>query len=159
MPAVPVATKPAMSVAASNADGRYQVGQPISVTVTLSNSGSIAGTFNRSEYLQDYFGNQTTVLSDTLTLAAGAQESSTVPVQITGTGYFEFHASLTDQATQQQATAFAVIGVLPQQPAASLDSQSAYGSRHGGRRAIHGSGGHTLRPRGVELGQDPAPGR
>ena len=54
--------------------------------------------------------------------------SSTIPVQITGSGYYEFHVALTDQATQQQATAFAAIGVLRPQPIGVSDDQ--VGLRH-----------------------------
>ena len=118
---------PVVSVTPSSPTGRYVVGQPISVTVSLGNPGASAGTYNRSEYLQDYFGNVTTVVSDTISLAGGAHMSSTIPVQIAGSGYYEFHVALTDQATQQQATAFAAIGVLRPQPVGVSDNQSAFG--------------------------------
>ena len=62
---------PVVAVTTSSPTGRYVVGQPISVTVSLGNPGTSAGTYNRSEYLQDYFGNVTTVVSDTSAWQAG----------------------------------------------------------------------------------------
>ncbi len=121
------ATAPVVSVTTSETAGRYELGQPMSVTVTIGNLSSSAGTYSRSEYLQDYFGNATTVVSDTVTLAAGERLAATVPLSITSSGYFEYHVALTDQSTQQQVTAFAPIGVLRTVPAGAADLQSAFG--------------------------------
>ncbi len=115
-----------VTVTTSAPAGRYTVGQPISVTVLESNPSQSERIYSRTEYLLDYFGNATTVVSDTIALAAGENLSSPVSVPIAGSGYYEYHVTLTDQATQQQVTAFAPIGITRPQPA-GLDPQSAFG--------------------------------
>ncbi|MDB5059354.1 MAG: Carbohydrate-binding family 9, partial [Chloroflexi bacterium] len=121
---VPVAT---VSLTTGAPAGRYTVGQPVSVTVSQTNPSSTSRTYTRSETLTDYFGVTTNLLTDTITLAPGGSIAGTVPVPINGAGYYEFHLTLTDQASNQQVTATASIGVMRPQPT-GLDTQSAFGT-------------------------------
>lgn len=122
-----LAAAPALSFATGMPDNRFVVGQPISIFVSLRNPAPVAHNYARSETLVDYFGNVTALLTDTVILAAGQTVNQTVQPPIQGSGYFELHLSLTDQATNAQTTGFIPFSVLRPR-AQGLDTTSAFGT-------------------------------
>ena len=124
-PAVSVTLGLPKGTADSPAD-TYPAGQPISITVSESNPTSATCSFIRLDTLTDYFGKVTQLVTDQVTLAPGQNLVTTVPLPITGAGYYVFRVLLIDPVTQQQISASTSLGVLrPQQ--AGLDAASAFG--------------------------------
>ncbi|HVA88232.1 MAG TPA: sugar-binding protein [Chloroflexota bacterium] len=121
---------------------RFMVGDPITVQVAVSNPTPTPQTLTRGLTVVDYFGNATTLLTGTITLAAGQVLSSTTTLATPSAGYFELHAALYGQAPAALSTAIAPYAVLRPQKA-GLDSQSAFGI-NGGLTQFYGNTAQAL---------------
>src|SRR5579871_2154180 len=126
MAAAAKAPAPGITFTTGVADNRFTVGQPIAITMSLSNPVPVARGFTRSETLVDYYGNVTALLTDTITLAPNQTLTQIVQPPIQGSGYFELHVTLTDQTTNTQTGGFIPFSVLRPQTR-GLDPNSAFG--------------------------------
>jgi hypothetical protein len=118
---------PTISLSTSRTGNFFQPGQPVSVSVTLTNGAAVARSLILTEALLDFTGTATQLYSGTVTLPAAGPTTSSVPLPIHGLGYFELDVTLTDPATGNTLASNQIsIGVLPPQ-AITLSPQSPFG--------------------------------
>ncbi len=117
---------PRISLSTNQLGNLFQPGQQMLVNLAISNPATITRVFTETETLDDYSGNQTALLTNTLTLAASQAITTTITPPIQSQGYFEVHVALADQATGGTTSAFITLGVRTPQ-AAVLDPASAFG--------------------------------
>ena len=121
---------------------RFMVGDPITVQLAVNNPAPTPQTLTRGLTVVDYFGNATTLLTGTVTLAAGQVLSTTTTLATPNSGYFELHASLYGPSSTALSTAIAAYAVLRPQKT-GLDPQSAFGI-NGGLTQFYGNTAKAL---------------
>lgn len=122
----PAAPTPTIALSTANPGNYFAPGQPVNVTMTLTNPSGAARPFTLAETVQDFTGATTGIMTSTVTLAPGQPQTSSVAVPTHGLGYYQLNVSLTDQSSNATTTSQISIGVMNAQ-AATLNPASQFG--------------------------------
>ncbi|HWE63072.1 MAG TPA: cellulase family glycosylhydrolase, partial [Chloroflexota bacterium] len=120
------APAPGITLSTANPGNMFTPGQPVNVTLTLTNPSGPTRNFTLAESVQDYTGASTGLVTTTVTLAPNQPQTRTATVPTHGLGYYELDASLTDQTTNQQTATLISIGVMNAQ-SPSVNPGSPFG--------------------------------